>query len=66
MPERTYRKRRIPGGRLAHALLLALLLLGLARCGGGGGDATDAGGSSEWNQMRWNQDHWAGSGPGGE
>lgn len=43
---------------------LGLLIVLLSACGGGGGGATDTNaappsGSSNWDEMVWDQDKWA-------
>jgi len=42
--------------RISLALVLAAMLTG---CGGGGGGAPAATGSSNWDEMTWDQDNWA-------
>lgn len=47
--------------RLYLFLISLLLVLNLGACGGGGGgntNPTTTGGSSNWDQMRWDQDNW--------
>jgi hypothetical protein len=51
--------------RFRNWWLLAVLVsaLGLSACGGGGGGGAlplpGAGGSSNWDEMKWDQDNWS-------
>ncbi|HEX9626638.1 MAG TPA: hypothetical protein VGA00_06845 [Acidiferrobacterales bacterium] len=43
------------------AVLVSALGLGLGACGGGGGGgaAPPPAGSSNWDEMKWDQDNWS-------
>lgn len=43
---------------ITKIFLITFVLLFLAGCGGGGGGSSSTNGSSNWDEMTWDQDNW--------